>query len=83
MAKLGLATILLAILLAACGGSLRGNASAGPNPGGGRVLWRPEHRHWTDQSLQRWPLTLSGSVSESSAGADNRYLVNYSVPLLR
>jgi hypothetical protein len=35
MAKLGLAMILLAILLAACGGSLRGNASAGPNPGGG------------------------------------------------
>ena len=25
----------LAMLLAGCGGSLRGNASAGPNPGGG------------------------------------------------
>jgi hypothetical protein len=35
MAKLLLATILLAILLAGCGGSLRGDASAGPNPGGG------------------------------------------------
>jgi hypothetical protein len=35
MAKLGLAMILLAILLAACAGSLRGNARAGPNPGGG------------------------------------------------
>ena len=35
MAKLGLPTILLAILLAGCGGSLRGDASAGPNPGGG------------------------------------------------
>jgi hypothetical protein len=35
MAKLGLATILLTILLAGCGGSLRGDASAGPNPGGG------------------------------------------------
>ena len=35
MDKLGLATILLAILLAGCGGSLRGDASAGPNPGGG------------------------------------------------
>jgi hypothetical protein len=35
MAKLGLAMILLAILLAGCGGSLRGDASAGPNPGGG------------------------------------------------
>jgi len=27
--------ICLAVLLAGCGGSLRGNASAGPNPGGG------------------------------------------------
>ena len=27
--------IFLAMLLAGCGGSLRGNASAGPNPGGG------------------------------------------------
>ena len=35
MDKLGLATILLTILLAGCGGSLRGDASAGPNPGGG------------------------------------------------
>jgi len=35
MAKLKLPMILLAILLAGCGGSLRGNASAGPNPGGG------------------------------------------------
>jgi hypothetical protein len=35
MDKLGLAMILLTILLAGCGGSLRGDASAGPNPGGG------------------------------------------------
>ena len=35
MAKFGLATILVAILLTGCGGSLRGDASAGPNPGGG------------------------------------------------
>jgi hypothetical protein len=27
--------ICLAMLLAGCGGSLRGDASAGPNPGGG------------------------------------------------
>ena len=27
--------ICLAMLLAGCGGSLRGNASAGPSPGGG------------------------------------------------
>jgi hypothetical protein len=33
--KLGLTMICLAILLAGCGGSFRGNASAGPNPGGG------------------------------------------------
>jgi len=35
MAKRGLAIIFLAALLAGCGGSLRGDASAGPNPGGG------------------------------------------------
>ena len=35
MDKLGLATILLTILLAGCSGSLRGDANAGPNPGGG------------------------------------------------
>ena len=35
MAGLGPATILLAILLAGCGGSSRGDANAGPNPGGG------------------------------------------------
>jgi hypothetical protein len=35
MNKLALVIIWLAVLLAACGGSLRGDASAGPNPGGG------------------------------------------------
>jgi hypothetical protein len=35
MNKLALAVICLAILLAGCGGSLKGDASAGPNPGGG------------------------------------------------
>jgi hypothetical protein len=35
MNKTGLAVLCLAILLAGCGGSLRGDASAGPNPGGG------------------------------------------------
>jgi hypothetical protein len=35
MSKLGLAMICLAMLLAGCAGSLRGDASAGPNPGGG------------------------------------------------
>jgi hypothetical protein len=35
MARLGPATILLAILLAGCGGPLRVYANAGPNPGGG------------------------------------------------
>jgi hypothetical protein len=35
MDKLGLATILLTILLAGCSGSLRGDANAGRNPGGG------------------------------------------------
>jgi hypothetical protein len=35
MNKFGAAMICLAILLAGCGGSVRGDASAGPNPGGG------------------------------------------------
>jgi hypothetical protein len=35
MTKLALAAFWLAILLTGCGGSFRGNASAGPNPGGG------------------------------------------------
>jgi hypothetical protein len=35
MSKLALVLIGLAMLLAGCGGSLRGDASAGPNPGGG------------------------------------------------
>ena len=35
MNKAGLAMICLAMLLVGCGGSLRGDASAGPNPGGG------------------------------------------------
>jgi hypothetical protein len=35
MAKLAVATILLAILLGGCGESFRGDANAGPNPGGG------------------------------------------------
>jgi hypothetical protein len=35
MNKLALAVICFAILLAGCGGSLKGDASAGPNPGGG------------------------------------------------
>jgi hypothetical protein len=37
-----LAVICLVMLLAGCGGSLRGNASAGPNPGGG-FLYGAEH----------------------------------------
>jgi hypothetical protein len=35
MNKAALVMIWLAVLLAGCGGSLRGDASAGPNPGGG------------------------------------------------
>ena len=35
MNKVALVMIWLAVLLAGCGGSLRGDASAGPNPGGG------------------------------------------------
>jgi hypothetical protein len=35
MKKVALVMIWLAVLLAGCGGSLRGDASAGPNPGGG------------------------------------------------
>jgi hypothetical protein len=35
MNKIRLAMMCLAILLAGCGGTLRGDASAGPNPGGG------------------------------------------------
>jgi hypothetical protein len=35
LSKLALVLIGLALLLAGCGGSLRGDASAGPNPGGG------------------------------------------------
>ena len=35
MTKVALVMIWLAALLAGCGGSLRGDASAGPNPGGG------------------------------------------------
>jgi hypothetical protein len=33
--RLAVIVICLAILLAGCGGSVRGDASAGPNPGGG------------------------------------------------
>jgi hypothetical protein len=35
MNKLALVVVCLATLLAGCGGSLRGDANAGPNPGGG------------------------------------------------
>jgi hypothetical protein len=35
MNKLALVMMWLAVLLAGCGGSLGGDASAGPNPGGG------------------------------------------------
>jgi hypothetical protein len=35
MNKVALVMIWLAVLLAGCGGSLRGDASGGPNPGGG------------------------------------------------
>jgi hypothetical protein len=35
MSRVALVLIGLAMLLAGCGGSLRGDASAGPNPGGG------------------------------------------------
>jgi hypothetical protein len=35
MTKLMLAMIGVAVLLAGCRGGLRGDASAGPNPGGG------------------------------------------------
>ena len=35
MSRLVLVLIGLVLLLAGCGGSVRGDASAGPNPGGG------------------------------------------------
>ena len=35
MAKLAFVSICVAMLLAGCGGPLRGDANAGPNPGGG------------------------------------------------
>ena len=35
MHKSGAVTMLLELLLAGCGGAVRGGASAGPNPGGG------------------------------------------------
>jgi hypothetical protein len=35
MDKVGLAVIWLRLVHVGCGGSLRGDASAGPNPGGG------------------------------------------------
>jgi uncharacterized protein YceK len=35
MNKVALALMCLELLLAGCGSSLRGDASAGPNPGGG------------------------------------------------
>jgi hypothetical protein len=35
MHKISMAMICLTFLLAGCAGSLRGDASAGPNPGGG------------------------------------------------
>ena len=35
MKKIAVAMICLAVLLAGCGGGLRGDANAGPNPGGG------------------------------------------------
>jgi outer membrane lipopolysaccharide assembly protein LptE/RlpB len=35
MSKLALVVIGLVMLLSGCGGSLRGDANVGPNPGGG------------------------------------------------
>jgi hypothetical protein len=35
MDKIGVVMICLALMLAGCGGGLRGDASAGPNPCGG------------------------------------------------
>ena len=35
MNKIGMAMLYLAMLFAGCGGSIRGDASVGPNPGGG------------------------------------------------
>jgi hypothetical protein len=35
MIKLALVTLWLAMLLTGCGGSFRGDADVGPNPGGG------------------------------------------------
>ena len=35
MNKIRLAVLCLGMLLVGCGGSFRGNANAGPNPGGG------------------------------------------------
>jgi hypothetical protein len=35
VSKFALATLWLVMMLAGCGGSFRGDASAGPNPGGG------------------------------------------------
>jgi hypothetical protein len=40
MNKIGLAVLWLAMLLGGCGGSLRGDASAGANPGGGFMAAR-------------------------------------------
>ncbi len=35
MDKIGVVIICLAVMLTGCGGGLHGDASAGPNPGGG------------------------------------------------
>jgi hypothetical protein len=35
MSNISILTICLVLLLGGCGGSMRGDASAGPNPGGG------------------------------------------------
>ena len=61
-------TLCLAMLLAGCGGSFRGNASAADPRR--RVLRRAEYRHRADQLLRgRW---RSGSIPPSPSGSSAR-----------
>jgi hypothetical protein len=57
--KLAVIAICLAMLVAGCGGSSRGDASAGPNPGGG--FYTPRWRDATKTSVH---LTCTRNVRE-------------------
>ena len=64
MNKLALVMIWLAVLLAGCGGSLRGDASAGPNPGGG--FFRTTSRNWQKSAARQCYRSRAALAGDSS-----------------